>query len=496
MIAYWFGFIAALIATLALTPAARRVAVRARIVDRPDGCRKLQKLPVPLLGGVAVLLGWGLGLAFALSIFAHPALPSVTLPALVSLAALALLGICDDVHRLRARWKLSGQCLAVLPIVLSGCRLQHLTCCGWQFDVGLLSGPATVFWLVLGINAVNLLDGMDGMASIVAVGIAVTIAGIDFFGQTGGVTLVIIPLAGALLGFLAFNFPPARIYLGDTGSMAIGLVVSLAALLAAKTDGGATNLTILAAVMAIPLADTTLAVVRRSLSGCGFWQPDRGHLHHRLLDQGLRPQQILMLFFGVSLVWAAIVAVASHRHSDSLAWERGRDRRGPGGAIAVGRPSRMGLADDMAGPRTRPARARPAHGGRAWRNAVRRGLASIVDPSAPAADRSGHPFGRGFRGRPGRAFLEQRRRPRGGLGDPVHASLAASALLPPAARIVAADRRRRLVAVGHICQRLCRVLGRASRDGSHNVACRVGRVGVALPARWQHTGTFSEKRAA
>jgi UDP-GlcNAc:undecaprenyl-phosphate/decaprenyl-phosphate GlcNAc-1-phosphate transferase len=320
MIAYWFGFIAALLATLALTPAARRFAVRARIVDQPDGCRKLQELPVPLLGGVAVLLGWGLGLAFALSVFAHPALPAVTLPALGSLAALALLGIFDDVHRLRARWKLLGQCLAVLPIVLSGCKLQHLVCCGWQFDLGQLSGPATIFWLVLGINAVNLLDGMDGMASIVAVGIAVTIAGIDFFGQTGGVTLVIVPLAGALLGFLAFNFPPARIYLGDTGSMAIGLAVSLAALLAAKTQGGATNLTMLAAVMAIPLADTTLAIIRRSLSGHGFWHPDRGHLHHRLMAQGLRPQQILLLFLGVSLVWAAIVAVASHRHSDSLAW--------------------------------------------------------------------------------------------------------------------------------------------------------------------------------
>ncbi|HEX4145199.1 MAG TPA: MraY family glycosyltransferase [Pirellulales bacterium] len=320
MIAYWFGFIAALLATLALTPAARRVALRARIVDRPDGRRKLQELPVPLLGGVAVLLGWGLGLSFALSVFAHPALPTVTVPALASLTALALIGICDDVHRLRARWKLLGQCLAVLPIVLSGCQLQRLICCGWQFDLGPLGAPATVFWLVLGINAVNLLDGMDGMASIVAVGIAVTIAGIDFFGQTGGITLVIVPLAGALLGFLAFNFPPARIYLGDTGSMAIGLAVSLAALLAAKTESGVTNLTMLAAVMAIPLADTSLAVIRRSLSGCGFWHADRGHLHHRLLAQGLHPRQILMLFFGVSLVWAAIVAVASHRHSDILAW--------------------------------------------------------------------------------------------------------------------------------------------------------------------------------
>ncbi|HEY1785689.1 MAG TPA: MraY family glycosyltransferase, partial [Pirellulales bacterium] len=320
MIAYWFGFIAALLATLALTPAARRVALRARIVDRPDGCRKLQELPVPLLGGMAVLLGWGFGLSFALSVFAHPALPAVTVPALASLTALALIGIYDDVHRLRARWKLLGQCLAVLPIVLSGCQLQRLVCCGWQFDLGQFSIPATIFWLVLGINAVNLLDGMDGMASIVAVGIAVTIAGIDFFGQTGGLTLVIVPLAGALLGFLAFNFPPARIYLGDTGSMAIGLAVSLAALLAAKIEGGATNLTMLAAVMAIPLADTTLAIVRRSLTGCGFWHPDRGHLHHRLLAQGLRPQQILMLFFGASLVWAVIVAVASHRHSDILAW--------------------------------------------------------------------------------------------------------------------------------------------------------------------------------
>ncbi|HTU27106.1 MAG TPA: MraY family glycosyltransferase [Pirellulales bacterium] len=320
MIAYWFAFVAALLATLALTPAARRVAMRARILDFPDGRRKLQKLPVPYLGGVAVLLGWGSGLLFALTVFAHPTLPSVTMPALASLMMLALIGICDDIHRLRARWKLLGQCLAVLPIVLSGCRLQHLVCCGYAFDLGMLGGPATVFWFVLGINAMNLLDGMDGMASIVSVGIAVTIAGIDVFGQTGGVTLFIVPLAGALLGFLAFNFPPARIYLGDTGSMTIGLALSLAALLTAKTNTGATNLTFLAAVMAIPLADTVLAIVRRSLSGRGFWHPDRGHMHHRLLEQGLRPQQILLLFFGVSLVWAAIVAVASHRRSDTLAW--------------------------------------------------------------------------------------------------------------------------------------------------------------------------------
>ncbi len=254
---------------------------------------------------MAVVLGWWTAVAALRLVDANFILPGIALPTMVALAILASIGVLDDVFRLRARWKMMGQAIAVFPIVMAGCQLRLVELGGYSFDLGMLSIPATVFWLVLGINALNLLDGMDGMATVISTGIALTLTAVFATGGQQSLAVLIFPLAGSLLGFLAYNFPPARIYMGDAGSMVLGLALSLASLLAAKVDGPATNLTMLVAIMAIPLADTALAIVRRSLSGFGFWHPDRAHIHHRLLDQGLPARQVLAIFASLGAAWAS-----------------------------------------------------------------------------------------------------------------------------------------------------------------------------------------------
>ncbi|HEY1785506.1 MAG TPA: MraY family glycosyltransferase, partial [Pirellulales bacterium] len=176
---------------------ARAVALRWGIVDCPDGRRKLQKRPVPLLGGMAVFAGWWLGLAITAALGYPLRLPAAMPHAAVTLAALSLVGICDDAYNLRARWKLLAQILATLPIALSGCGLSQVACCGWTIDLGIWGPAATVLWLIVGINALNLIDGMDGMASLTGLCICLTAAALDM--QSGGshVGMFVLGLAGA-----------------------------------------------------------------------------------------------------------------------------------------------------------------------------------------------------------------------------------------------------------------------------------------------------------
>ena len=466
MAVYLLALMGAFAATLALTPLVRWIASRNAITDNPDGCRKLQKQPVPLLGGVAVLGGWWIGVAiFGL---ADPAatLPRAALPAAIALILLAIMGVLDDVYRLRARWKLLGQALAVLPIVMAGYSLDRIALGSYSLELGVFAAPAAPFWLVLGINSLNLLDGMDGMASVISAGVAATLVAIAALSGQPGIILVMLPLVGALFGFLAFNYPPAKIYIGDAGTSVIGFALALASLIAAKAGHGPTHVPILLAIMAIPVADTTLAVLRRSLAGRGFWHPDRCAHPPSTSRSGLRPKQILLLFVGVSAVWAPIVVIANQRQSDSLALGAA--------VIAAFLAVRLRVA-----------------GHHEWvllTGWIRRSLARGVSaPPSPAKLRE-MPFDVAWdhlvtriRRQPIQAIILAIEDPDGSLAEHSwrHAEVGSAAsvieivaqpspgsLLPAANRVVAVRRHGRMVAVDRDRQSLCKVLGRASRDDS------------------------------
>jgi UDP-GlcNAc:undecaprenyl-phosphate GlcNAc-1-phosphate transferase len=267
--------------------AARAASLRLGFCDVPDGRRKLHVTPVAVCGGVGVLAG--AVLALIVSAIAVPDLADelTAAPArLVSLAVaacvIAAVGVIDDLVSLRARHKLLGQTAAALVLIVpGGYVIERLTVLGLHVELGSLAIPATLLWFLAAINAINLLDGMDGLLGTV---------GVIIFGSLAVMALglgntlsgyVAVAAAGALVGFLVFNLPPATVYLGDCGSMLIGLVVAALAI-SSSLKGTAVAVVAPAALLVLPILDTTAAIVRRKLTGRGVAIADRGHFHHEM----------------------------------------------------------------------------------------------------------------------------------------------------------------------------------------------------------------------
>ncbi len=311
----------AIAASLAMTPLAKALALRFDAVSHPDGNRKLHARPPPLWGGSAVFF------AVVVGVMASYRLVPGTLNTMILLLAvglsagmLCLLGCYDDRYEMRARQKLLGQIISTLPVVIVGCYIERIVLFGYTMELGWLGILATVGWLVLGINAMNLLDGMDGLACAVGIAISVAIAVVSLVHGTPEAMLPALALAGALAGFLTYNLPPAKIYLGDCGSMVIGLLVATLAMQVSLASAGTVNATIAMALLFVPLTDTALAIIRRGLLGHGLMVADRGHIHHRLLDRGLSVWSVLLILGGLSLIAGAAAWLVAVRVPDVWAW--------------------------------------------------------------------------------------------------------------------------------------------------------------------------------
>lgn len=310
--------------SLVLTPLLRNLFLRWGVVDHPDA-RKLHGRPIPRIGGVAILLAclcsWALLLLlpFRGGDMVRDNLPLVwrLLPAV---AAIFITGFLDDVLSLRPWQKLAGQTIAAMLAVWAGVNIPALA--GYPISpwIGL---PCTVLWLIGCTNALNLIDGLDGLAS--GVGLFATLTCLVAALLNGSVPLALAtaPLAGALLGFLRYNFNPASIFLGDCGSLLIGFLLGCYGVL--WTQKSATLLAVTAPLIAfaIPLLDTGLAVVRRFLRFQPIFSADRGHIHHRLLALGHSPRRVALLIYAVSGIFATLSVLLSVTRS------------GFGGAILV-----------------------------------------------------------------------------------------------------------------------------------------------------------------
>lgn len=298
------AFAVALCTSFVLTPLARAVARWFGIVDRPDGRRKLQSIPVALWGGVAVYCGLCAGLAAAMLIHVpeEPIPARLSILLMLSSGLLGVVGLVDDAHNLRARSKLCLQVVAVSPLVCAGFFPERVIVLGAEFSLGPLGPAIMVFWLVACVNALNLLDGLDGFASAIGVALAAAVAAIGLMCGNFAAAVAAIALAGAILGFLPFNLPPATIYLGDAGSMMIGLTIGALSMQATDLTGESCVAVVPLAIMAIPLWDTSMAVARRRLRGISIGEPDREHLQHRLVSRGLTNLQAILF---ASLLCAA-----------------------------------------------------------------------------------------------------------------------------------------------------------------------------------------------
>ncbi len=293
--------VTSVVAALAIAPLAAVVARRIGLVDRPDGHRKLHTKAVPLTGGPTVLLS--IVIAVMVTRLAFPNLLNSNegdLRFLMCLAGASLVivfvGLLDDRFGLRGRQKLAGQFLAALVMVPSGILIERIEILGYPLEFGDVAPFVTVFWILGAINALNLIDGVDGLASTTGIILSLSVAAVTFIlgGRPDGL-LISLALAGALSGFLVYNLPPARMFLGDSGSMLIGLVLGCVALKCSLKQYAAVALIMPTAIWAIPIFDVAMAIVRRRLTGRSIYTTDRGHLHHCLVRQGHTGVRLLVV---------------------------------------------------------------------------------------------------------------------------------------------------------------------------------------------------------
>lgn len=282
------AFAAAFLASVLLTALVRRVTPRIGLTDSPDSRRKLHGRPIPLGGGLAVFLATGSVLGAALCV---PNPWNLRLSEdwfqvmifMLASAAIVILGLVDDRIGLRGRHKLLGQFAAASIFVVGGLVIRKFSLFGCQIELGPLAVPFTLFWLVGATNAVNLLDGIDGLATTLGILLSLALAILAALTGHLAVAAVAMVFAGSLLGFLCFNFPPASIFLGDAGSMLIGLLVGAMAIHSSLKGPGTVLLAAPMALLTIPIFDSMIAILRRKLAGRSVYATDRAHFHHRLL---------------------------------------------------------------------------------------------------------------------------------------------------------------------------------------------------------------------
>ena len=299
------SFLAAAAVSFALTPWVRRQVIRLGMVDRPHP-RRVNTRPIPRGGGLAVAAAFLLvGAAFsgindaAELVFVPGSMAGSQLAALfLGGAAAAAIGLVDDYYDLRARWQLAGQVgLAIFAVALGIviASIQNPFGGGLFRFEGLAAGFVTVLWIVGMINSVNFVDGLDGLSSGIGLIAAVTlgILSLTVSAAQPFVAVLCFALAGALLGFLRWNFHPATIFACTSGTMFLGYTLAVLAIL------GSAKVIVALLVLAVPIIDTFWIIVRRLIGRRSPFTPDRGHLHHRLLDLGLSHRQTVLLIYAI-----------------------------------------------------------------------------------------------------------------------------------------------------------------------------------------------------
>lgn len=292
MVLVTFIFVACMI------PFIKRIATHIGALDIPDK-RKVHKTPMPRLGGLAIYFGF----LFGYMLFGEPS--SIMNSILIGSFIIVLTGVVDDIKPLKASVKFAGQIIASLIVVFYGGILMHnVNAFGIDLQFGILAYPITIFFILGCINCLNLIDGLDGLAGGIAsiyfltIGIIAVMQG--KFGLDSTLTFVML---GSTLGFLLYNFNPAVIFMGDSGSMFLGFIISIIALLGFK-NVTMTSLVIPFLVLAIPILDTLFAILRRLLKGEKISTPDKFHIHHQLLKRNFSQKATVLIIYFVDILFA------------------------------------------------------------------------------------------------------------------------------------------------------------------------------------------------
>lgn len=311
-------FLAALLGTVIMTPFARRFACRVGAVDMP-GPRRVNKAPIPRMGGIGVYVG----ILLALSVFAYGRqhfgwaaefdvyVGSHIRPYwyVLSLTIMFVTGLIDDKFHLSPSKKLIGQVLAASVATFSGLRLSEVVApLGTGIiDLGWLAYPATIVFLVAYTNMFNLIDGLDGLASGIAHISSFTMFIVASMAGRMDSAMQAMIMCGATLGFLVYNFHPASIFLGDSGSLLIGFMMGCISLMSVSRMAGLTTMLVPLIIAGIPIIDTLSAIIRRKKANVSIGHADKGHLHHRLMEEGYNQKQAVIFVYA----WTALLCLGA-----------------------------------------------------------------------------------------------------------------------------------------------------------------------------------------
>ncbi|MGE7944120.1 glycosyltransferase family 4 protein [Lysinibacillus xylanilyticus] len=323
----YVSLIAAFIASILLTPLVKRLAFRIGAVDAPN-YRKVHARIMPRLGGLAIFLAFLVGIAilypFLINVLPWNTSEYSLLAIILGACIIVATGVIDDMREISAKAKMLGQLAAALIVIfVGGIQIDevNLPFVG-ELDFGLLSIPLTILWIIGITNAINLIDGLDGLAAGVSTIALITLSVMAFNMGNMFVLAIAAILAAASIGFLFYNFHPAKIFMGDTGALFLGFMISVLALLGFK-NVTFVSLIIPIIILGVPISDTFFAIVRRVRMKKKWSDPDKSHLHHRLLDMGFTHRQTVLLIYGIATmfglaavifsmakVWGAILLIA------------------------------------------------------------------------------------------------------------------------------------------------------------------------------------------
>ncbi|MCU6792960.1 undecaprenyl/decaprenyl-phosphate alpha-N-acetylglucosaminyl 1-phosphate transferase [Paenibacillus sp. WQ 127069] len=313
---YGIGFVVACLIALLMTPLVKRFAFWVGAVDAPNH-RKVHSRIMPRLGGLAIFIAF-VGAYFVVS----PAVQSdVALGLLVGGAIVVLVGALDDRFDLSPRIKLLGQIIAACVVVYSGVVIDLVNVPFGDTMISLtwLSVPLTIFWIVGVTNAINLIDGLDGLSAGVS-GIAITTILVLAL-MMGNVTVVLLSviLLGSIIGFLFYNFHPAKIFMGDSGALFLGFALATLSILGFK-QSIVLSLLVPIMILGVPISDTLFAILRRWVNKTPISKPDKSHLHHCLLQLGFSHRLTVLIIYGIASIFGASAVLLSYMSEQEVIW--------------------------------------------------------------------------------------------------------------------------------------------------------------------------------
>lgn len=294
--------------SLILTPVVIKVGPKFGYLDIPKDNRRMHKRPMPIAGGVAIYL------AATVAILVFIPLNKNIISLLIGSTVILISGLLDDKYSISPKAKIFFQLAAGLIIALSGSQIEFFTNIISTKEVvwlKYLSIPVTLFWICGITNTVNLIDGLDGLAAGISLISAVSLMCIALKMNLLAVAIIAAAIGGGCLGFLPYNFNPAKIFMGDTGALYLGFMLSYISIQGVMKYATTLMIFVPVLVLGVPVFDTAFAMIRRYISGKKIFAADKGHLHHRLLALGLTQRQTVLILYAISLIFGILANVIS-----------------------------------------------------------------------------------------------------------------------------------------------------------------------------------------